>query len=191
MAVSSGRAMTRRKFAMLGSAFRRVAICIQVLSMAASVWAAEPKTLAIGAAAPEFSLPGVDGKSYTQADFANADILAIIFTCNHCPTAQAYEERIKQLAADYKDRSVAVVAVSPNDAAAVRLDELGYTDLGDSIEDMKVRAREHEFNFPYLYDGETQAMSHAYGPVATPHVFIFDRDRKLRFCGRIDTHERS
>ena len=147
------------------------------------------RRLAIGAAAPDFSLPGVDGKTYTLADFADADVLAIIFTCNHCPTAQAYEERIKQLAADYKDRGVAVVAISPNDAAAVRLDELGYTDLGDSLEDMKIRARDHEFNFPYLYDGETQAMSQAYGPVATPHVFLFDRDRKLRFCGRIDDHE--
>ncbi len=174
-------------------AFRRVAPRILgVLLLAAVpviVPAAEPKTLAIGAAAPDFSLPGVDGKTYTLADFSDADVLAIIFTCNHCPTAQAYEERIKQLAADYQGRGVAVVAVSPNDAAAVRLDELGYTDLGDSLDDMKIRARDHEFNFPYLYDGETQAMSQAYGPAATPHVFLFDRDRKLRFCGRIDDHE--
>jgi thiol-disulfide isomerase/thioredoxin len=160
----------------------------------AIVLAAQPPTLKIGATAPDFSLPGVDplthtGKTYTLADFADADILAIIFTCNHCPTAQAYEERIKQLAADYKEKGVAVVAISPNDAAAVRLDELGYTDLGDSLDDMKIRARDHKFNFPYLYDGETQATSQAYGPVATPHVFLFDRDRKLRFCGRIDDHE--
>ncbi len=158
------------------------------------VSAAQPNTLVIGAAAPDFSLPGVDplthtGKTYTLADFANAEVLAIIFTCDHCPTAQAYEERIKQLAADYKDKGVAVVAISPNDAAAVRLDELGYTDLGDSLDDMKIRARDHQFNFPYLYDGETQATSRAYGPVATPHVFLFDRDRKLQFCGRIDDHE--
>ena len=174
-------------------AFRRVAPWILgVLLLAAVpviVSAEEPKTLAIGAAAPDFSLPGVDDKTYTLADFADADVLAIIFTCNHCPTAQAYEERIKKLAADYRDRGVAVVAVSPNDAAAVRLDELGYSDLGDSLDDMKIRARDHEFNFPYLYDGETQATSHVYGPVATPHVFIFDRDRKLQFCGRIDDHE--
>lgn len=155
----------------------------------ASANAAQPKTLAIGASAPDFSLPGVDGKNHSLADFADAKILAIVFTCNHCPTAQAYEERIKQLAADYKDRGVAVVAVSPNDAAAVRLDELGFTDLGDSLEDMKIRARDHHFDFPYLYDGDTQAMSQAYGPVATPHVFIFDSDRKLRFCGRFDDHE--
>jgi thiol-disulfide isomerase/thioredoxin len=156
--------------------------------------AAQPATLAIGSAAPEFSLPGVDpttyeDKTYALADFADADVLVIIFTCNHCPTAQAYEERIKHLAADYKDRGVAVVAISPNDPAAVRLDELGYSDLGDSLDDMKIRARDQKFNFPYLYDGETQATSQAYGPVATPHVFVFDRERKLRFCGRIDDHQ--
>jgi thiol-disulfide isomerase/thioredoxin len=160
-----------------------------IYGTAAVVAAAQPETLQIGASAPDFSLPGVDGKTYTLADFSDADILAIIFTCNHCPTAQAYEDRIKQLAADYQDRGVAVVAVSPNDDAAVRLDELGYTDLGDSLDDMQLRAEEQKFNFPYLYDGETQAMSQAYGPVATPHAFIFDRDRKLRFCGRIDDHE--
>jgi thiol-disulfide isomerase/thioredoxin len=160
-----------------------------IYGTAAVVAAAQPETLQIGASAPDFSLPGVDGKTYTLADFSDADILAIIFTCNHCPTAQAYEDRIKQLAADYQDRGVTVIAVSPNDDAAVRLDELGYTDLGDSLDDMQLRAEEQKFNFPYLYDGETQAMSQAYGPVATPHAFIFDRDRKLRFCGRIDDHE--
>ena len=177
---------------MIRPTFCRVAPWIPAVLLTfvpATVAAAQPKTLAIGATAPDFSLPGVDGKTYTLADFADAKVLAIIFTCNHCPTAQAYEERIKQLAADYQDRGVAVVAISPNDAAAVRLDELGYTDLGDSLDDMKIRARDHEFNFPYLYDGETQATSQAYGPVATPHVFLFDHDRKLRFCGRIDDHE--
>jgi peroxiredoxin len=157
--------------------------------MPASLQAAQPKTLEIGAAAPDFSLPGVDDKTYSLADFKDANILVVVFTCNHCPTAQAYEERIKKLAADYKDRGVAVVAIQPNDPAAVRLDELGYTDLGDSLEDMKTRAQVHGFNFPYLYDGETQATTQAYGPIATPHVFIFDRARKLRFCGRIDDHE--
>ena len=149
----------------------------------------QPKVLEIGATAPDFSLPGVDGNTYSLADFKDANILVVVFTCNHCPTAQAYEERIKQLAADYKDRGVAVAAIQPNDPAAVRLDELGYTDLSDSLEDMKIRASDHAFNFPYLYDGETQATARAYGPAATPHVFIFDRDRKLRFCGRIDDHE--
>ena len=98
-----------------------------------------PKTLAIGAKAPEFSLPGVDGKTYTLSDFAQSKILVVIFTCNHCPTAQAYEGRIARFQADYADKGVAVVAISPNDPAALRLDELGYSDVGDSFEDMKIR----------------------------------------------------
>jgi peroxiredoxin len=130
------------------------------------------KTLAIGATAPNFNLKGVDGKMYSLASFKASNILVIVFTCNHCPTAQAYEDRIIQLTADYKKKGVSVVAVSPNDPLSIRLDELGYSDLGDSYEEMKIRAREKKFNFPYLYDGATQAMSKAYGPSTTPHVFI-------------------
>jgi peroxiredoxin len=147
------------------------------------------ETLAIGAEAPRFCLPGVDGKTYRLDDFRDAQILVVVFTCNHCPTAQAYEDRIKRLAADYKQRKVALVAISPNDPAAVRLDELGYSDLSDSFEDMKLRAKDKQFNFPYLYDGKDQKVSRAYGPVATPHVFVFDRERKLRFVGRIDNSD--
>jgi len=149
-----------------------------------------PRTLEIGARAPDFNLPGVDGKNYKLASFAKADILVVIFTCNHCPTAQAYEERMKKLAAEYKNKGVAVVAISPNDPKAVRLDELGYSDINDSLEEMKIRAKDKKFNFPYLYDGDKQKVSHAYGPVATPHVFIFDKERKLRYVGRIDDSER-
>jgi peroxiredoxin len=150
---------------------------------------AEPagfRTLAIGEAAPDFKLPGVDGKNYTLKNFADAKLLLVVFTCNHCPTAQAYEERIVALEADYRDKGVALVAISPNDPLAVRLDELGYTDVGDSLDDMKLRATERKFAFPYLYDGETQAASAVYGVVATPQVFLFDQDRKLRYVGRID-----
>jgi thiol-disulfide isomerase/thioredoxin len=164
-------------------------LCVSACFVSASLFAVEPKTLEIGASAPDFSLIGIDDKTYALSNFSDKDILAIIFTCNHCPTAQAYEGRIKALVSKYKGKSVAIVAVSPNSDAAVRLDELGFTDLGDSFEDMKVRAKEHEFNFPYLYDGETQEMAKAYGPVATPHVFVFDKDRKLRFRGRIDDGE--
>lgn len=146
-------------------------------------------TLEIGKPAPDFDLPGIDDKNYTLDDFAEADLLLVLFTCNHCPTAQAYEERINQLYDDYRGRGLALVAISPNDAEAVRLDELGYSDLGDSLEDMKVRAKEAGFQFPYLYDGETQAVSKAYGAVATPHAFLFDSERKLRYTGRIDNGE--
>jgi thiol-disulfide isomerase/thioredoxin len=145
--------------------------------------------LEIGAAAPDFSLPGVDNREHRLADFADANILVIAFMANHCPTAQAYEDRLMQLVTDYKSKGVAVVAISPNDPLAVRLDELGYSDLGDSLEDMKIRAAERKFNFPYLYDGQTQAVSRKYGPVSTPHVFIFDKERKLQYTGAIDNSE--
>jgi peroxiredoxin len=147
-------------------------------------------TLAIGASAPDFSLPGVDGKTYSLSSFADAQVLVIVFTCNHCPTAQAYEDRIIQLKKDYGSKGVAVVAIMPNDPTSINLDELGYTDMGDSFEEMKRRAAEKHFNFPYLYDGKTEETANKYGPIATPHVFIFDRSRKLRYSGRVDDVEK-
>ena len=145
--------------------------------------------LAIGAQAPDFDLPGVDGKRYTLASFEDAKVLVLVFTANHCPTAQAYEGRIEKLHADFAPRGVAVVLVSPNDPLALRLDEEGYSDLGDTLEDMKVRAKDRGWTMPYLYDGETQATSRRYGPVATPHVFVFDAARRLRYAGRVDDGE--
>jgi len=161
-------------------------LALVVVSLASAADPAGFHALEIGEAAPDFKLPGVDDKEYTLASFKDAKLLCVIFTCNHCPTAQAYEERIARLHADYKDQGVALVAISPNDAQAVRLDELGYTDLGDSLADMKLRAKDHKFAFPYLYDGETQKTSLAYGVVATPQVYLFDQARKLRYVGRID-----
>jgi thiol-disulfide isomerase/thioredoxin len=171
-----------------------VSICLSAPALAA------PPTLALGSPAPDFSLKGftVDTsgeapraieKNYSLNDFAAADVLVLIFTCNHCPTAQAYEERLVQLVDDYRDKSVAIAAITSNDPLAVRLDELGYTDLGDSYEDTQVRALEKRFNFPYLYDGDHQAAAQVYGPAATPHVFVFDRARTLRYTGRIDNGE--
>jgi len=148
------------------------------------------QTLEIGRQAPDFNLPGVDGRNYRLADFADAKILVVVFTCNHCPTAQAYEDRIKKLTSDYKNKGVAVVAISPNDPEAVRLDELGYSDMGDTFEEMKIRTRDKGYNFPYLYDGKTQAVTLDYGAVATPHLFIFDNRRKLRYAGRFDDSEK-
>lgn len=171
----------------------RAAVPALFLTLALAVpAAADPaglKPLPIGSAAPDFRLPGVDGKTYSLKDFAAAKVLVVVFTCNHCPTAQAYEARIQKLHDDYKDKGVALVAISPNDAQALRLDELGYTDLGDSFEDMKVRAAHHKFTYPYLYDGDTQETSVKYGALATPHVFVFDADRKLRYAGRFDDSE--
>jgi peroxiredoxin len=167
-----------------------VALAVVLITGTGSIAAEEIKTLEIGAAAPDFNLPGVDGKTHKLAEYDEAKVLAIVFTCNHCPTAQAYEERIKALAADYKDKGVVLVAISPNDPQAVRLDELGYTDLGDSLADMKIRAKDKGFNFPYLYDGDKQEVSKAYGPMTTPHVFVFDSERKLRYVGRVDNNEK-
>jgi thiol-disulfide isomerase/thioredoxin len=150
----------------------------------------EHPTLPLGSPAPDFNLPGVDGRNWALKDFAQAKILAVIFTCNHCPTAQYYEERLKKLAADYRDKGVAVAAIMPNDPNSVRLDELGWTDLSDSFAEMKLRAAERKFNFPYLYDGDTEAVARAYGPAATPHAFLFDAARKLRYAGAIDDSER-
>lgn len=167
----------------------RIVLTLIALGSVPFCHAANPagfQELAIGDPAPDFKLPGVDGKGYTLASFAEAKLLLIVFTCNHCPTAQAYEDRIIQLHADYQPRSVALVAISPNDPLAVRLDELGYTDLGDSFDEMKQRAKDRKFAFPYLYDGETQKTSLAYGVLATPQVFLFDQQRKLRYTGRID-----
>jgi len=175
--------MKRKTFAflLLILLFQKPGFCIHVPE--------EPKTLTIGSSAPDFSLKGIDNKIYTLSSFSKSKILVIIFTCNHCPTAQAYEERIIRLTKDYRSKGVAIVAVSPNDPSSVRLDELGYSDMGDSFEEMVKRAMKKEFNFPYLYDGKTQKMSKAYGPVVTPHVFIFDEKRKLRYQGRIDDVE--
>src|SRR5262249_42961410 len=92
--------------------------------------------------------------------------------------------------ADYRGRGVGFVVIQPNSPKALRLDEMGYTDLGDSLADMKIRARHRQFNFPFLYDGDRQAVSRQYGPVATPHIFIFDQQRKLRYQGRLDSSPR-
>jgi peroxiredoxin len=168
-------------------AFLMVLLCpMQPLSAAPPPPPGGVKTIAIGSPAPDFDLPGVDGKKHTLSEYEDADILAVLFTCNHCPSAQGAEARIKKLVEDYKSESFQLVAISPNDPESVRLDELGYTVHGDSLEDMKVHAKENGFNFPYLYDGETQSVSMAYGAMATPHIFIFDKARSLRYVGRVD-----
>ena len=164
---------------------------LTILLISLPLLADEPHpTLAIGSPAPDFALMGIDGKTHKLQDYASSKVLAIVFTCNHCPTAQLYEGRIKKLADDYAGKGVALIAIEPNNPNAIRLDELGYTDLSDSFEDMKIRAAYRHFNFPYLYDGDTQVTARAYGPKATPHIFIFDRDRKLRYEGHIDNNQR-
>jgi peroxiredoxin len=148
-------------------------------------------TLALGSPAPDFALPGVDGQIHKLSDYASSPILVVVFTCNHCPIAQMYEKRIQQLATDYKDKGVAVVAIQGNDPQAIRIDELDSSDLSDTLPEMKIRVQYKHLTYPYLYDGDTQKVTRAYGPQATPHAFIFDEQRHLRYEGRIDNSYRT
>ncbi len=142
--------------------------------------------LKVGDAAPAFALSGIDGKTYTLADFKAARVLMIIFLSNHCPYSHACETRLLPYLAAMKGSGLEAVAINPNHPDAVRIDELGYSKYSDSFEDMKRYAREKGFTFPYLWDGDTQSTAKAYGCLATPHVFLFDAERKLRYSGRFD-----
>lgn len=142
--------------------------------------------LALGDPAPDFSLPGVDGRTYRLADFAGPDVLMVLFTSNHCPTSHGIEGRLKKLMEDFRARSFALVAINPNHPDGLSADELGYGEYGDSFAEMKPYAAKNGWDFPYLYDGDKQLTARAYGCLATPHVFIFDRARRLRYAGRFD-----
>lgn len=146
--------------------------------------------LAIGAEMPAFELPDMNGRLVSSNNFKDAKILVIAFISNHCPTAQAYEDRLISFTKDYQDRGVQVVAINPNSSLALLPDECGYSDLDDAFETMIVRAEHKGYNFPYLYDGDNHAASLKFGPVSTPHVFVFDADNKLRYNGRLDGIER-
>jgi peroxiredoxin len=164
-------------------------LALLLLPFAAFAQSAHP-FLAVGSPAPNFSLPGVDGQIHSLADYSSSPVLVVVFTCNHCPIAQMYEQRIQKLAMDYRDKAVAVVAIQPNDPKAIRIDELDSSDISDSLEEMQIRAEYKHLTYPYLYDGETQEATRAYGPQATPHVFVFDQERKLRYEGRLDNSYR-
>ena len=166
-------------------------VTCMIIVVATSMAAQTHPILPIGSAAPDFALPGTDGNIHHLSDYASSPILAIVFTCNHCPIAQMYEQRIERLATDYKDRGVALVAIQPNDPKALRIDELDCSDVGDSLDEMKIRVGYKHLTYTYLYDGDTQQVARAYGPQATPHIFIFDEQRKLRYEGRIDNSYRT
>ncbi len=149
----------------------------------------EHPLMPIGTAAPDFSLKGTDDKIHTLAEFSKGKVLVVMFESVHCPVSENYEERMRGLYDTYHSKGVEFVAINPNNPKAVRLDELGYTDLTDSPTDMKIRVRDRQIPWPYAYDGETQAIAQKFGAVATPHVFIFDQHRKLRYEGRIDDNQ--
>ncbi|MCB1204440.1 MAG: redoxin domain-containing protein [Verrucomicrobiae bacterium] len=142
--------------------------------------------LKIGESAPAFSLPGIDGKTWSLADFKEGKVLVVFFTSNHCPTSHGAADRLKSFLADYRPQGMAFVAINPNHPEGLSVDELGYSKYNDSFEEMKLYAAEEGFDFPYLYDGETQEVARAYGCLTTPHVFVFDAERKLRYKGRFD-----
>ena len=144
------------------------------------------KTLAIGDQAPDFNLLGVDGKTYSLSDFSSSDILMIYFTGTHCPTSNGVEARVQQLVSDMASESFQLVAINPNNDSGMRMDEYSYSRYTESFEDSKRYAKDLGWTFPFLYNGDKQDVAKAYGCLATPHVFIFDKKRKLRYQGRYD-----
>ncbi|MEM7387551.1 MAG: thioredoxin family protein, partial [Verrucomicrobiota bacterium] len=143
--------------------------------------------LKIGDAAPAFKLMGIDDRSWTLENFKESKLLMVYFTSNHCPVCHAHDPRLVSLLKELEGESLAVVAINPNSGDGLRVDELGYSKYDDSFEDMKPYARDEGFTFPYLYDGDTQKTAKAYGCLATPHVFLFDAERKLQYKGRFDS----
>lgn len=162
-------------------------LAFALFTISASVFAEDGlRDLQIGDAAPDFSLPGIDGKTHTLANYKDAKLLMVAFISNHCPDSHAAEKRMMKLIAETKDKGLVFVAINPNNPDGLSIDELGYSKYNDGFDDMKKYAAENGFTFPYLYDGETQAVAKAYGCLATPHVFLFDAGRKLRYKGYLD-----
>lgn len=156
-----------------------LALAVMMLSAACNSHAAPPSGVKIGDAAPDWSgIIGIDDKEHGLADYKKAKLLVMVFTCNHCPVAIAYEDRLVALQGAYKDKGVQVIAVNVNNLPADRLDQ------------MKVRAKEKGFTFPYLYDS-SQKMGHDYGALVTPHVFVLDGKRRVAYIGALDDNNNS
>jgi len=133
-----------------------------------------------GAKGPDFSLPGVDGKMYSLASFQDKPVVVVVFFCNHCPYVQAWEARYVEVQRDYAARGVQIVAINSNDEAKYAEDDFPH---------MKARAKEQGYNFPYLRD-ESQKVAEAWGPVATPDFYVLDRERVIRYRGRLDDNHK-
>ncbi len=138
-------------------------------------------TLQIGQSAPDFKLPGVDGKNYSLANFADAKVLVVVFSCNHCPYVVGSEDRMNRFYADYAPRGVAMIAINSNETENHPTDSLEY---------MKARAKEKGFKFAYARD-DSQDVALKYGALRTPHFYVFDAERKLRYTGRMDDNPRT
>jgi peroxiredoxin len=137
-------------------------------------------TLQLGETAPDFNLPGIDGQTHALHDYDEAKVLIVVFACNHCPFVTGSEQRMRQLYDDYKPKGVEMVAINANETEH---------HPNDAFEHMKPHAEEAGITWPYLRD-ESQAVARAYGALRTPHFYVFDADRKLRYTGRMDDSPR-
>jgi peroxiredoxin len=146
---------------------------------------ADATRMKIGDKAPDFNLLGIDGKRYTLGNF-KGQYLMVVFLSNHCPVSHAAETRLLPIIREFKSKGVDAVAINPNSNVGLAIHELGYTKYTDSYEDMQKYAKDNDFPMPYLYDGETQVVAKKYGVLATPHVYVFDKDRKLVYWGQVD-----
>jgi peroxiredoxin len=163
-------AVTALAAAMAGGGFYAQAMAADVSTDKADA----KKELALGDAAPEWKeLEGVDGKKHSLADLKKAKAVVVVFTCNHCPVAQAYEDRLVELNKQYADKDVALVAINVSNAES------------DKLPAMKDRAEEKGFEFEYLYD-PSQAIGRKFGASVTPHAFVLDGKRKVVYRGAID-----
>ncbi|MEM7477807.1 MAG: redoxin domain-containing protein [Planctomycetota bacterium] len=144
------------------------------------------KELKTGDKAPDFELPGVDGKTYNLGDFAEPDVLMVYFTGTHCPTSHGVEKRLQSFIKEMEGSSFGIVAINPNHSSGLRPDEFAHTKYDETFEDSRRYAKDLGWTFPFLYDGDKQLTARAYGCLATPHVFVFDKHRTLRYNGRFD-----
>ena len=161
-----------------------VRFILPVLLLLTHYCSAQP--LSIGSALPDFHLMGTDGRTHMPADWKASPVLAIVFLCNHCTESQIYEGRVNKLAQTYASKGVSLVAIQSSNPNAFSEDELAWSDVGESLADMKERATFRKFSFPYLFDGDTGATATSFGASVAPSIYIFDRQRKLRYAGRID-----
>jgi len=161
-----------------------LALAVTAMLVATGSLAAELK---IGDAAPDWSgIPGVDGKKHSLADYKKAKLVVLVFTCNHCPVARDYEERLITLQKEYKSKGVQVVAACVNDLDEDRLPAMKERAAGKELGDW--RTNKEPFNFPYIYD-ESQKIGRAYSATVTPHVFVLDGKRKIAYMGAVDDNQ--
>ena len=170
----------RRHFLSILFTFVAVAVSVSRSQMPA-------KPLALGDALPAFRLTGTDGVVHTPGDWKQSSVLVVAFLCNHCTESQVYEARLNQLSQSFVMKGVSVVVIQSSNPQAFTDEDLAWSDVGESLADMKERATFRKFRFPYLYDGDTGATGSAFGVKVAPSIYIFDKERKLRYFGRIDS----